>query len=506
MKQLENTILNKLSEIYIFLILIVFPLVVDHTGYFHILEFKWNVFTLFTVSYIFITILVFLYFLIAKKINFFKGKKLSIFQKLMIIFLIINALSCFLSPYFSTHNLIIGSGRLEGLLVQVLYILSFLFLTFFAKLEKRYLLYFSISSILFSLICILQYIGFNPFNIYHDGIGTYNTSFIGTIGNVDFVSAYYVVFLTISFSCFIFLEEEFWRKIIHYLSFILGFFIFGVISVKSGVVGFAGTLILILPLLFANNKYAYRYVLIIAAVIFAYAFNIFMNPVYYYKYAKLVLEWNFNMKFAIMLFLVIIIVILGLIIKNTKFDFSKRKDLLKKYYIFLGSSIILALLFLFIVDFKSGFLHEIHELLHGNFDDNYGTYRVFLWKRTLKMITRPILGIGPDAFVIPFMERYTEDIISIGPYAINDTAANIYLTMLINIGLSGLIVYLAFLFNHVKTFIKNCNDISKVLIVAIIAYSIQAFFNLSVVLVTPFIYVLFALHSISYIDNKKKKN
>ena len=67
MKQLENTILNKLSEIYIFLILIVFPLVVDHTGYFHILEFKWNVFTLFTVSYIFITILVFLYFLIAKK-------------------------------------------------------------------------------------------------------------------------------------------------------------------------------------------------------------------------------------------------------------------------------------------------------------------------------------------------------------------------------------------------------------------------------------------------------
>ena len=159
MKDLEKTILNKLSEIYIFLILIVFPLVVDSTGYFHILEFKWNVYFLLTVSYLSITVLVFLYFLIVKKINFFKGKKLNTFQKLMIVFLIIQILSCFLSPYFSTYNLIVGSGRLEGLLVQSLYILSFLFLTLFAKFEKRYLLYFSFSSILFSLICILQYIG-----------------------------------------------------------------------------------------------------------------------------------------------------------------------------------------------------------------------------------------------------------------------------------------------------------------------------------------------------------
>ena len=346
----------------------------------------------------------------------------------------------------------------------------------------------------------------NPFNIYQGGIGTYNTSFIGTIGNVDFVSTYYVIFLTISFGCFVFLDEELWKKVIHYISFIFGFFIFGVISVKSGVVGFAGTLILILPLLFANNKYASRFVLMVAAVLFAYAFNIFLNPIYYYKYGKLVLEWNFSLKFAIMLIMVIVIVLLGLAIKNTKFDFSKRKDLLKKYYIFLGLSVLLALIFLFVVDFKSGFLHEVHELLHGNFDDDFGTYRIFLWKRSLKMIERPLLGIGPDAFVIPFMERYTEDIISIGPYAINDTAANIYLTMLINIGIIGLGVYLSFLFTHLKKFIKEMNNTSKILFIAILAYSVQAFFNLSVVLVTPFIYVLFALHCLSYIDMKKKNN
>ena len=28
-------------------------------------------------------------------------------------------------------------------------------------------------------------------------------------------------------------------------------------------------------------------------------------------------------------------------------------------------------------------LYEIHELLHGNFDDAFGTYRIFLWKRTI---------------------------------------------------------------------------------------------------------------------------
>ena len=57
----------------------------------------------------------------------------------------------------------------------------------FGKFKKRYILYFSVSSILINTIAILQYIGFNPFNMYQNGIGTHNVSFMATIGNISFI-------------------------------------------------------------------------------------------------------------------------------------------------------------------------------------------------------------------------------------------------------------------------------------------------------------------------------
>ena len=61
---------------------------------------------------------------------------------------------------------------------------------------------------LINLIAILQYVGFNPFNMYQDGIGTHNVSFMTTIGNIDFISAIYCILLSVSASAFIFLDDE----------------------------------------------------------------------------------------------------------------------------------------------------------------------------------------------------------------------------------------------------------------------------------------------------------
>ena len=157
--------------------------------------------------------------------------------------------------------------------------------------------------------------------------------------------------------------------------------------------------------------------------------------------------------------------------------------------------IIISLLGLSIVyfyKFKTGFLYEIHEIMHGNFNDNFGTYRVFLWKRSLKIFFEyPFFGTGADTFAIRFMERFSSDIASIGPLTLNDTAANIYLTILVNTGLLGFLSYLSFLY----FFFKECkrNIYCKVLLVSVVCYLIQAFFNLSVVIVTPLFYMLISL-------------
>ena len=143
-------------------------------------------------------------------------------------------------------------------------------------------------------------------------------------------------------------------------------------------------------------------------------------------------------------------------------------------------------------------LTEIHEILHGNLKDEYGTFRVFLWKRTLSIIPEyPILGSGPDSFAIRFMSKFSEDVASIGEFSINDTAANVYLTMAVNIGLVGLASCLTFLYTQIKRGIKYKNKESVVLLLTIICYLIQDFFNLWVVIITPIFWLLMAIHFIS---------
>ena len=75
--------------------------------------------------------------------------------------------------------------------------------------------------------------------------------------------------------------------------------------------------------------------------------------------------------------------------------------------------------------------------------------------------------------------------------------ANIYLTMLVNIGTLGLLFYLLLLFWQLKSGIKKGTRYTHILSIAIVCYSIQAFFNLSVVIVTPIFWVLLAIHYIS---------
>lgn len=491
---IEKRILALISEIYIFVIIILFPIMVDKTGFFHILECKWNYFVIISTTYISLSIIVFLYYLIVKKANYLRHIKFSMVQWTAIAFLLVNILSCFTSPFFRSYNLFIGVGRGEGLIVMSLYILTFLFVSIFATFKKRHILYFSISSIILNLIAVLQYIGFNPFNMYQDGIGTHNVSFMTTIGNIDFISAMYCILLAVSLSSFIFLEDSKCNKIIHLLSIYLGFFILGIIDVTSGKVAFLSILVLFFPYIVKNNKRLARFIIIIATILMAYCSNIMLNPEYHYDISKLGIYFQFNYITLLFILVCLILILLAKKLYSTYYSIDNKK-IIKSFYLSIGVLMLLGILVLYFVNFKSGMLYEMHELLHGNFDDDFGTYRIFLWKRTFKLVYQfPILGSGPDSFAIRFMARYTSDIASIGPLTINDTAANVYFTMLINLGIVGLFTYLSFIFFQLKEGIKNMNNYSKILFITLICYLIQDFFNLSVVIVSPLFWLLMGLH------------
>lgn len=505
-KEQGRKILEIITEGFIIAIIMIFPLCVDSTGFFRILECKYRCFLLINAIYIASLIITILYYLLFQRTNLLADMKLNKIHWVLIGFLGVNVIATFISPFFNKYNLFVGIGRAEGLISITLYALSFLNITLFGKFKRRYIMYFSASSILINIVSILQYIGFNPFNMYQDGIGTHNVSFMGTIGNVDFVSAFYTIMITVSFVSFIFLENKKWKSILHLTAINMGFFIFQIIDVDSGKIGFLVIAALLLPYIILNSKYLSRTLLVVSGIIIGFLVDIVINLKYYYDISSLRFEFQFNKLALALLLCSIFILILSYLLRKYKYDLTQNKKLIIAIYFAMLIFIISVILILYIKDFNIGMLHEIHEILHGNFDDEYGTYRMFLWKRTFNIFKdRPIIGTGPDSFAIEFMSRYSNDIKEIGEFSINDTAANVYFTLLVNVGVVGTLLYVIAIctcvFKLIKyllngEFIKNVTGSSKYYIIfalASLCYMVQDFFNLWVVIVTPIYFVTLAI-------------
>ena len=133
---------------------------------------------------------------------------------------------------------------------------------------------------------------------------------------------------------------------------------------------------------------------------------------------------------------------------------------------------------------------EVVDISKGKVVNNYGTHRIRVWKKTMSVVPKYLIhGVGIDNFVYAFEE---------GPIVIRnftyDKAHNEYLQILICEGIftliSYLILYISILVKGIKTSYKK-NELYLVL--PIIGYLIQAFFNISVIEVAPIFFILLGL-------------
>lgn len=134
--------------------------------------------------------------------------------------------------------------------------------------------------------------------------------------------------------------------------------------------------------------------------------------------------------------------------------------------------------------------NETKEIIKGNLDDGYGTHRLFIWKNTLKIVPKNILnGVGIDNFYYAFGEKP----IARGRWFF-DKAHNEYLQILITEGIFALISYLLFYgWIIIKGIKNNYRNKQIYLILPVIGYLVQAFFNISVIEVAPLFYISLGL-------------
>ncbi|MBR3152060.1 MAG: O-antigen ligase family protein [Clostridia bacterium] len=148
---------------------------------------------------------------------------------------------------------------------------------------------------------------------------------------------------------------------------------------------------------------------------------------------------------------------------------------------------------------------ETVQMSNGNVDGYYGTGRIYVWKRAIKLVPKYWLhGIGIDNF---YFINNGKPIKRLGYYVIinYDKAHNEYLQILITEGLFCLISYLLLYgIIVIKELIYIFKEKEVFLILPVLGYLIQAFFNISVIEVAPIFFIILGL-GIRYKDKKERK-
>ena len=126
----------------------------------------------------------------------------------------------------------------------------------------------------------------------------------------------------------------------------------------------------------------------------------------------------------------------------------------------------------------------------GEIKDTYGTKRAFVWKKALAEVPKHwSTGIGIDnVFYI-----YDGMPIIYKNKTAYDKVHNEYLQILITEGIFCLISYLIFYFLVLKKNIKYTLNNNIYLLLPVVGYLVQAFFNISVIEVAPLFYVSMGL-------------
>ena len=177
-----------LTDKYISLMLLVFPLWTGTEGYAAITRGKFLFFAVLSALYLALL-------LPCALLDGEKPRRARLPQWFALAFMAAACLSAALSPYGSA--VIIGASRYDGLVTLLLYGGIFLGVSAFGEWKKYYVYLLAASASICSLVAIPQLLGGNPFGLYpgeltyFDANVRYTGEFLGTIGNTNLLAAFY---------------------------------------------------------------------------------------------------------------------------------------------------------------------------------------------------------------------------------------------------------------------------------------------------------------------------
>lgn len=435
----EGDILSTIINLYLYFVVIVMPFILIKFGKRYYVEGK-------VVSLFYVAIVIFHLMAISKK------TKIRLEHKISLGFLFTICLSAIFSRYPDT--VIWGTiERREGLAMFFVYIILFVVATSFFVVKEKYLYLILSAGSLMSLYTIIQMFGIDPIQKYVYGKIVRETTSIATIGNSNFVSSYLCMFVFIAMGLYIFKKKNI------YLAFSTILFL-GLLAARTrgGWVTFI-IVCMIFCVLIIKRKECFKRALIMLGV------------------------------FTVSFFL------LNAFSGNQITDRAKLSNIFKSEEKQIESNNAELIL-------EGSSEEEFSEAAKGEESSEEkdveligsASSRVNILKVAFKVFkNKPLIGQGPDTLGLTIKDDYNEDYKEHAKKYNEgmDKAHNEYLEYAASGGIFTLITYLTLVLMIVYKLLKKIkSDKVKIVFLAVIAYLIQAFINISVIMVAPLFWIL----------------
>lgn len=509
---LEKT-LGRLAAVAAVVILVIFPLFV-RDFYFDILTAKYQFYyismlAVFAMALIALLICIIRDFRyedgknIKKVLKRFSLKKMPIYRIFAGIFLITCIISTIQSEYL--YEAFWGNeGRYTGLFLLAIYVVSFLFISRFLHMKKSYLNLFLAAGMLACIFGITDYFKLNLLHFKDELALADWPVYTSTFGNINTYNAYVGMVLGCCTALFISAENKKEK---------IGYMICYIISSYSLITGGSDNAYLALLALygllpfwaFKSWKGVEKYFLLLSifvTIIFgAGQIHIHMGD------RVEILDGVFGVLIHshLLLYAMIGVWVLTLLLYGVDIALkgnTKKVERIPVYIWTVLAAIVILSMGYVLYDANTGGHAEKYRSIqqYVHFDDDWGTQRGMIWRLALDDYkekftwNEKVFGYGPDTFGI-MTHKWNNDETIKKTNVIYDNAHNEYLQYFVTIGPVGTASYIAILVavcvemakkREKKPYVMGC-------FFAVICYAAQATVNLSVPIVTPFLWMFMSM-------------
>lgn len=373
-----------------------------------------------------------------------------------------------------------GALRHEGLETHLFYAAIFLVMSFIRPRIKVLLRLCGVTLLAFFAIVLMQYAGLNPLNLFPGQLSIRtNYEFQGTIGNIDMVSGYLCLTVPLLLGGFVLQEKADFFLL---LSGLCGVMLQLMMEVQSGLIALMGGLGLLAILLLTRPETRWQILTIYGGVLMLVSTRALLGLPWLEKTAEIVFPYQLSAVKAL-------IALAGVLCWIGAGFFHRRpcKAVSGKATLLLALAFILlcfAAVYFLPLTQSAGGLWELQQVLRGNVQDSYGSYRLGVWRHTLNFSrSNRMFGSGPDTFYYVMKNYQTSFGIHL-PETF-DNPHNEYLAILSNNGLPAVLLYLTTMGTLIFCCIRARRRESLILSGAVILFMVQGFFSFSICLVTP---------------------